>query len=75
MQRIRIIGHVARGESDEEDDQRARAIAESARDQLIRLGIDAIPLVVESYGSLNPIAPGDTEEGRRKNERVTFLLE
>jgi len=75
VQRIRIIGHVARGESDEEDDQRARAIAESARDQLIRLGIDAIPLVVESYGSLNPIAPGDTEVGRRKNERVTFLLE
>jgi len=74
INRIRIVGHVARGESDQEDDRRAMAVAESARGQLMRLGVN-VPMTTEAHGSLHPIAPPDTEEGRKKNERVTFFLE
>jgi OOP family OmpA-OmpF porin len=51
-------------------DRRAHAV----QDYLVSKGISAARLDAEGYGENNPIAPNDTEENRRKNRRIEFLL-
>ena len=47
-----------------------RAIAVTA--YLVKQGIDSDRLETKGYGSSDPIASNDTEEGRQKNRRVRF---
>ena len=49
--------------------QRARAVADELRQ---RSGIN--PSSSEGFGSVLPVAPNDTEEGRKKNRRVEVWL-
>jgi outer membrane protein OmpA-like peptidoglycan-associated protein len=47
--------------------------AASVRDQLVRAGLPAERIEIRTEGSRFPIARNDTEEGRRRNRRVTAL--
>jgi len=49
---------------------RAKAVA----DYLISKGIDKLRVSYKGYGSANPIASNDTEEGKAKNRRVEFKI-
>jgi|GEM_PF-361882 len=40
----------------------------------VGLGLDKKRLAIAGYGELRPIAPNDTEEGRKKNRRVEFVF-
>jgi hypothetical protein len=48
--------------------------AESIRNLLIKFGVPAELLTVQSYGKSNPIADNSTEEGRAMNRRVEFTI-
>jgi len=39
------------------------------------LGVDPSMLAAEAFGEYEPIAPNDTEEGRRKNRRINIMIE
>ncbi|HCP46525.1 MAG TPA: hypothetical protein DIU15_10800 [Deltaproteobacteria bacterium] len=47
----------------------------SVRDYLIDRGVDPSRVSARGYGETRPVAPNDTEAGRRANRRVEFLLE
>ncbi len=49
--------------------------AESVRDALIKLGVDATRLKVVGFGEVQPIASNDTDSGRAKNRRVEIVIE
>jgi outer membrane protein OmpA-like peptidoglycan-associated protein len=51
-------------------ENRADAVAEYVVDK----GIETSRVSFNGYGSSRPIAPNDTEEGRRKNRRVEILI-
>jgi outer membrane protein OmpA-like peptidoglycan-associated protein len=50
----------------------SRARAESVRRELIRMGADSSRVEAKGYGEEHPIASNDTEDGRRKNRRVSL---
>jgi peptidoglycan-binding protein ArfA len=50
--------------------QRAQTVA----DFLVAHGVVAAQLVVQGLGSVNPIAPNDSAEGRAKNRRVEIVV-
>jgi peptidoglycan-binding protein ArfA len=48
--------------------------AQTAADFLVAHGVAAAQLTVKGLGSVNPIAPNDTVEGRAKNRRVEIVV-
>jgi peptidoglycan-binding protein ArfA len=48
--------------------------AQSVADFLVAHGVAAAQLVIRGLGSVNPIAPNDTAEGRAKNRRVEIVV-
>lgn len=48
--------------------------AESVRNALIQMGVDAARLEVAGYGADKPLESNDTAQGRAKNRRVQFRL-
>lgn len=50
-------------------DQRAQAVA----DFLVAHGVPSNELTVKGRGSINPVAPNDTPDGRAKNRRVEIV--
>jgi Cu+-exporting ATPase len=50
----------------------SKARAESILRELTRMGVAASRLEAKGYGAENPIATNDTEEGRRKNRRISL---
>lgn len=48
--------------------------AESVRNALINMGVDAARLEIQGFGEANPLDSNDTSEGRAKNRRVQFRL-
>jgi peptidoglycan-binding protein ArfA len=48
--------------------------AQSVADFLVAHGVAAAQVVVKGLGSVNPIAPNDTAEGRAKNRRVEIVV-
>jgi outer membrane protein OmpA-like peptidoglycan-associated protein len=48
--------------------------AEAVREWLVRRGVEGGRLKVAGFGSQRPVASNDTEEGRRKNRRVIFVV-
>ena len=68
--RVEIGGHTDSTGVDEYNLQLSSRRAESVRDQLIRLGVDAERLTARGYGEALPIADNDTPAGRVANRRV-----
>lgn len=74
---ISVEGHASRERADQEaynqqlSERRAQAVAEA----LGREGVDDNRITSRGFGTLSPIAPNDTEEGRGKNRRVEVIIE
>jgi OOP family OmpA-OmpF porin len=71
---IEIAGHT---DSDGEDgfnqalsEKRAQAVA----DYLVKAGLPANRFIATGYGSSQPIASNDTDEGKAQNRRIDFLV-
>jgi len=71
---IEIAGHT---DGDGEDgfnqslsEKRAQAVA----DYLVKAGLPASRFTATGYGSKQPIAPNDTDEGKAQNRRIDFVV-
>lgn len=71
---IEVAGHTDSDGDDETNmalsEKRARAVA----DYLIRAGLPAERLKAVGYGSSQPVAVNDTEEGKARNRRIDFVV-
>ncbi len=74
LKKLRVEGHAS---SDGDgaanmklSDERASAVVAA----LVKRGVEAKVLTAKGFGSTQPIAPNDTEEGREKNRRVDFVI-
>ncbi|MCD6412891.1 MAG: PorV/PorQ family protein [Elusimicrobia bacterium] len=72
--RVIIAGHTDNTGEAEYNQKLSENRAASVMKYLIKHGIPRSRLSSLGYGESKPISPNDTEEGRRKNRRVEFLL-
>lgn len=72
--RIEISGHTDNTGNENTNrilsENRARAV----KDYLVKKGIEESRLVYKGYGQGKPLASNDTEEGRKQNRRVEFVI-
>jgi outer membrane protein OmpA-like peptidoglycan-associated protein len=71
---ILIRGHTADVGRPEDQYNLSRERAKTVADELALRGIDSRRLIYEGVGADEPLAPNDTDEGRRRNRRVEFLI-
>lgn len=67
---VKLIGHTDADGSDDYNIRLGLDRANEFKDHLIRMGVDAKQILVESKGKSMPIADNSTEEGREKNRRI-----
>lgn len=69
-----IEGH-ASGEGTEEHNLKlSERRAEVVRQALVAGGLNGTAMRVRGMGALDPVAPNDSEEGRRQNRRVVIIV-
>jgi outer membrane protein OmpA-like peptidoglycan-associated protein len=71
---IEISGHTDNTGNEEQNRTLSEARAKAVTDYLILKGIDSSRINFLGQGSSKPIAPNNTEEGKRKNRRVEFII-
>lgn len=72
---VEIQGHRDKGPGVVRAREITRDRAESVKRYLIeKKGVDPKRLISKGYGETKPIALSDTEEGRKKNRRIEFVL-
>ena len=71
---IEINGHTDNVGGDEYNMQLSKDRAQSVADYLEKHGTDAKRIHVQGFGKTMPVADNDTEEGRKKNRRVEFVI-
>jgi OmpA-OmpF porin, OOP family len=71
---IEVAGHTDADGDDASNqalsEQRARAVV----DYLVRAGLPADRFTATGYGSTQPVASNDTDEGKAQNRRIEFLV-
>lgn len=67
---VTIEGHTDNRGNATKNKQLSQKRADTVKDALVKLGVDASRLSARGYGSEKPIADNKTEEGRAKNRRV-----
>jgi OmpA-OmpF porin, OOP family len=71
---VRIEGHTDSRGKRAHNMQLSQARAESVRQHLVGLGIDASRMQAQGYGPDQPIETNKTAAGREKNRRVEFFI-
>ncbi|UQZ88899.1 hypothetical protein C4J81_06695 [Deltaproteobacteria bacterium Smac51] len=74
LPRVTIAGHTDNIGTDSYNMDLGRRRAQAVFDLMVKYGVPADRMAVESYGKTRPIAPNDTEEGRSQNRRVEFHI-
>lgn len=72
--RLLIEGHADSTGPHEKNMELSQKRAEAVRDYFISSGIQPSRLEVAGYGDTRPIATNATEEGRRMNRRIEFVI-
>lgn len=72
--RVEISGHTDNTGSPSYNVQLSEKRAQAVNNYLIENGVGAERLAPKGYGSQQPIAPNDSEEGRQKNRRIEFKI-
>ena len=72
--KIEIAGHTDNVGSEAYNTLLSQQRADAVRAYLISKGIEQSRLTAVGYGELEPVAPNDTEDGRRANRRVEFRI-
>lgn len=71
---IEIVGYTDNNGTEQKNIVLSQERAKAVSDYLISKGISSKRILTKGLGSANPIAPNNTEEGRRKNRRVEFKI-
>ena len=71
---LMVIGHTCDIGTYEENQVLSEKRADNVKGYLIGRGISPDRISTEAYGERKPIADNDTEENRKKNRRVQFIL-
>ncbi len=69
---LSIEGYADASGEAEQNQSLSQHRADGVRDYLISQGIDGGRLVAKGFGTENPVASNDTEDGRAQNRRVEF---
>jgi outer membrane protein OmpA-like peptidoglycan-associated protein len=74
---ISVEGHASRERADQEayNQQLSEKRAQSVAEALGREGVSNNRITSRGFGTRSPVAPNETEEGRRKNRRVEVIIE
>jgi len=72
--KLSIEGHTDSVGKDASNKKLSQKRADSVKDYLVKLGIDAGRLEAVGYGEEKPIASNDTDEGKEQNRRVEFNI-
>ena len=72
--RVELAGHTDNVGGENYNLKLSTERAESVRNALIAIGIDANRLTAKGYGASQPIAPNDTEEHRALNRRTEMIV-
>ena len=71
---IQINGHTDNIGTDEDNMRLSENRAKAVYDYLIKNNIEPDRLKYKGYGETMPVAPNDTEAGRKKNRRTEFVV-
>ncbi len=72
--KVEIQGHTDNIGSEEKNLKLSRERAQTVYDYLVKKGISGTRLTTAGFGFQFPVANNSSEEGRRKNRRVEFIL-
>jgi outer membrane protein OmpA-like peptidoglycan-associated protein len=73
--KIEIQGHTSTSNRPEAFNlELSQKRAQSVADYLLQKGIEADRIRVKGYGSSKPVVPNTTEENKKKNRRVNFIV-
>ncbi|UCF69457.1 MAG: OmpA family protein [Acidobacteriota bacterium] len=71
---IVLQGHTDSTGTEEHNEKLSERRAKAVLHHLVGMGVAADRMLALGYGEAHPIAPNDTEDGRRLNRRVSMLL-
>jgi OOP family OmpA-OmpF porin len=71
---IEIAGHTDAVGEDEFNQTLSEKRAEAVTDYLVKAGLPANRFTATGYGSSQPLATNDTDEGKAQNRRIDFLV-
>ena len=71
---IEIAGHTDADGEDAFNQALSEKRAQAVTDYLVRAGLPANRFTATGYGSSQPVAPNDTDEGKAQNRRIDFLV-
>lgn len=75
IRKIEVQGHASAEGTPEHNQKLSARRAQSVRKYLLdNAGIEDALLTSKGYGSTQPIASNDTDEGKEKNRRVEFII-
>jgi len=72
--RVQIIGHTDSDGDEVANLNLSTLRAEAVRSQLVARGIDPERLLTLGYGEYDPVADNITQEGKKRNRRIEFLV-
>lgn len=72
--KFEIQGHTDSSGSEELNKNLSQSRAEAVLFELLNQRILTSGIIAKGYGSINPIADNNTEEGRETNRRIEFKL-
>ncbi|HTB33187.1 MAG TPA: OmpA family protein [Bacteroidia bacterium] len=71
---IEIAGYTDNVGTEEANQRLSQERADAIRDYLLRHGVHARKIEAKGYGSIDPIATNDTQEGRKLNRRTEIHI-
>jgi outer membrane protein OmpA-like peptidoglycan-associated protein len=73
--KVEISGHTDNTGNQAYNQQLSEKRAQSVYSYIIENGINPKRLTRKGYGSVRPITPNDSEEGRQQNRRIEFTIQ
>jgi OOP family OmpA-OmpF porin len=71
---IEIIGHTDADGEDASNQALSEKRAQAVADYVVKAGLPADRFTATGYGSTQPVASNDTDEGKAQNRRIEFVV-
>lgn len=72
--KIQLQGHTSSEGNSKDNMKLSELRVQTIKDYLSGKGIESSRISIKAFGGTKPIAPNDTEENRKKNRRVEFVI-